>query len=137
MTQKRTLGTDITCSLALCFALSACGSSATTTMQTVSMTAVANSGQSGTATLTDLGNGSTSVTISTVGGTDTASQTAHIHIGTCGSNGPVFVALTNVQGGGSTTTVPFTLSALAGGTHYINIHNSANAATIQVCGQIK
>lgn len=34
-------------------------------------------------------------------------------------------------------TVPFALAALAGGTHYINIHNSANAATIQACGQIK
>lgn len=137
MTQKSTLSTFVTRSIALCFALGAAVGCGAATMQTVSMAAVGTSGQSGSATLTDLANGSTSVTISTSGGTDSANQTAHIHIGTCGSNGPVFTALANLQNGASTTTVPFTLAALSGGKHYINVHNSANTTTIQACGQIK
>jgi hypothetical protein len=77
------------------------------------------------------------VTISTAGGFDAGSQPAHIHTGTCGSDGPIFAALGYVQGGTSTMTVPFTLATLSGGTHYINIHSAANPAMIQACGQIK
>jgi hypothetical protein len=107
------------------------------TMETVVLTAQAGSGQSGTAVLSDNANGTTTVKISTTGGTDVGMQPAHIHVGVCGSNGPVWTPLASVQGGMSTMTVPYALSALTGGKYYINIHNSAMVATIQSCGNIQ
>ncbi len=107
------------------------------TSETVVMNAIGGSGQSGTAVLTDNGNGTTTVKITTTGGTDAGMQAAHIHIGTCGSNGAVYAALTSLQAGASTTTVAFPLSSLIGGKYYINVHNSANVATIQTCGNIQ
>jgi hypothetical protein len=121
---------------ALAFALCACGSSAPPP-ETVTMMAQMSSGQSGTATLTDNGNGTTTVKITTTGGTDTGSQAAHIHSGTCGSNGNVYQPLTSVQGGTSMSMVPVGLANLQGGKYYINVHNSANAMNIQTCGNIQ
>ena len=122
---------------ALVLAATGCGSSVNSSTQTVTMSAVGASGQNGTAILLDNGNGTTSVTLATSGGTDSGSQAAHIHTGTCGSNGPVYAPLSNVTNGGSQSTVTYSLSTLTGGKYYINIHNSVTAATIQACGQIQ
>jgi hypothetical protein len=129
MRSKHALG------IMLSFALASCGGGTTT--ETVTMTAQMSSGQSGTAVLTSTSAGGTMVVITTTGGTDTGSQPAHIHTGTCGSNGAIFVPLNNVSQGTSTTTVSNALSTLTGGKYYINVHNSANLATIQACGNIQ
>ena len=120
---------------ALALALTGCGSAATS--QTVAMMAIGSSGPSGTAVLTDNGNSTTSVALATTGGTDSGAQAAHIHTGVCGSAGPVYAALTNVQSGVGTSTVAFPLSGLTGGKYYINIHKSSDPSVIQACGQIK
>ncbi len=133
MSHKFTFGIGF----AFAIALAGCGSSVNSSTQTVTMQAVGASGQNGTAILLDNGNGTTSVTLATTGGTDSGSQPAHIHTGTCGSNGPVYAALTNVNNGGSQSTVNYTLSTLTGGKYYINIHNSVTNANIQACGQIQ
>jgi hypothetical protein len=118
-------------SLVLC----ACGGGATS--EVVTLAAQMGSGESGTATLTDNGNNTTTVVIAVSGGSDTGSQAAHIHTGVCGSNGPIYAGLNNVQGGTSTSMVAYTLSSLQGGKYYINVHNSANIANIQSCGNIQ
>jgi hypothetical protein len=125
-----------TLGLALAFALVACGGGTTTT-ETVTMNAQGSSGQSGTAVLTDNGNGTTTVKITTMGGSDTGMQAAHIHTGTCGSNGAVMYPLTSLAQGTSSSTVMASLSALTGGKYYINVHNSAALTTIQTCGNIQ
>ena len=132
MTKNLFLGT------LLSFGLAACGDTTPPggATSTASLSAVGTSGESGTAILTDKGNNMTLVSATASGGTDTGVQSAHIHVGACGSNGAVLVALNNVQGGVSSTTVNFALSMLTGGKYYINVHNSINAGTIQACGLI-
>lgn len=114
--------------------LCACGNTSGSSV-TVTLMAQMGSGQSGTAVLTDKGN-TTDVVITTAGGTDSGSQAAHIHTGTCGSNGAIAYPLNNVQGGTSTTTINVKLSSLTGGRNYINVHSSADIANIQACGNI-
>lgn len=121
--------------LALSFALAACGSSQMS--ETITMMAQGSSGQSGTAVLTDNGDGTSKLTVTTTGGTDTGMQASHIHVGTCGSNGMVMYTLTSVSQGSSTSTVMAAYSSLTGGKYYINVHNSANLGTIQTCGNIQ
>lgn len=120
--------------MGLPLALAACGDSGGSTIA-VTMTAQMSSGQSGTAVLTDKGD-STQIVITTSGGMDAGAQAAHIHTGTCGSNGPILYPLNNVQGGSSTTTLTTKLSTLTGGKAYINVHSSSNVANIQSCGNI-
>ncbi len=129
MSQKYTLG------IALAFALTACGSAVNS--QSVMMTAVGGSGQMGTALLTQGAAATTLVVISTSGGSDSGTQAAHIHNGVCGSGGTVFTALSSVTNGSSSSTISYALSALTGGKYYINVHNSADPAKIQACGQIQ
>ncbi len=124
----------------LSFALCACGGT-TSNSEVVTMNSQlingVKSGQSGSATLTDNGNSTTTVVIAVSGGADTGSQPAHIHTGQCGSNGPIYAALNNVQNGQNTSTVAFSLSALQGNKYYINVHNSTDPTNIQVCGNIQ
>lgn len=114
--------------------LCACGNTVGSSI-TVTLMSQMGSGQSGTAVLTEKGE-STDVVITTAGGTDSGTQAAHIHSGTCGSNGSILYPLNNVQGGTSTTNVNVKLSTLTGGKTYINVHSSANVANIQACGNI-
>ena len=132
MTPRNTLG------LVLAFALAACGSGSNpNSTVNVTLNAQGNSGQMGTAVLADNGDNTTTVTITTNVSSDTGSQPAHIHVGTCGSNGNIFTPLASVQNGTSSMKVPFALSSLTGGKYYINVHNSANIGTIQACGNIQ
>lgn len=119
----------------LSLGLAACGNngggSATAQLKTVG-----GSGESGSAVLTDEGNSRTQVVINVSGGNDPGQQSAHIHIGTCGSNGSIFAPLNSVQGGTSTSMVSYALSSLTGGRYYINIHKSTDINTIMACGNI-
>ena len=71
---------------------------------TVDIHAQNGSGESGTATLTQVGPDVT-VVISLKGAPTTTPQPAHIHAGTCANLRGVAYALTNIVGGASTTTV--------------------------------
>ena len=95
-----------------------------------------DSGQSGTATLTAKGE-QTEVVISVSAGAAGIAQPIHIHAGTCSTLGGVVHALTNVEGGNSTTTVDVSLASLKSGDFAINLHKSADEiAVYTACGNI-
>ena len=96
-----------------------------------------SSGQSGTATLTEIGN-STQVVLFLSAATS-QTEKVHIHSGQCGDTlGGVDFTLTSfVDGsGGSTTTVPATLASLQDGDHAINTHDASVVAIYTACGNI-
>lgn len=95
------------------------------------------SGQNGTATLMDMGDGTTKVTIMVSNGSSTA-QPAHIHAGTCATLDPKpAYPLTSVVDGMSETIVPVDVHDLTGGTFAINLHKSAAEASVYTsCGNI-
>ena len=95
-----------------------------------------NSGITGTATLTDMGNGQTRVAVRISPGT--GDHPAHIHSGNCGpSLGAVVYPLSNVQGGTSTTEVGASLASLQTGDFAINLHESPTNIPLYVaCGNI-
>ncbi len=97
-----------------------------------------NSGETGTATLTDLGNGKTMVLVEINGEPDGAAQPMHIHQGQCGPTlGKVVFPLTDLQNGKSTTTVDAALETLTTGGFAINGHKSAQEISVYVfCGNI-
>ncbi len=105
---------------------------------TVTINPQNNSGESGTATLTDLGNGQTKVDVSVNGEPAGAAQPEHIHKGTCSNLNPApAYALNNLVNGKSTTTVAVSLSTLQSGQFAINGHKSAQDLTTYVfCGEI-
>ena len=104
---------------------------------TVSLGAQNNSGQNGTATLTDMHDGTTMVSINISGGSATA-QPAHIHEGSCANLNPKPKwPLTSVVDGKSETMVPASLAEIANGEYAINIHKSGAEASVYVaCGDI-
>lgn len=100
----------------------------------LTLTAVGESGQSGTATLTEA-DGSTTVEVALTGATGT--QNAHIHAGTCAETGAVAHALTDLTDGASTTVLAMTLAELeAEGPNYINVHDAADATVSTACGDL-
>ena len=103
----------------------------------VKLNAIGGSRESGTATLDENAGGSgTTVKLSLHGGS-AAPQPAHIHLGTCGSNGPIKWPLKSVTAGKSTTVVPASLAVIMSTGTYVNIHKSPNdLATIASCGTI-
>ena len=113
------------------------GTAAAVDPVTIQMKVQNNSGQSGTATLTDLGNGTTRVVVETTGA-PAGPQPIHIHEGTCAALNPsVKYALTNMVNGRSETTVNAPLSTLLASPHSVNVHKSAQEAAVYVsCGEI-
>jgi len=103
----------------------------------VKLSADNNSGETGTAVLTEV-NGKTTVLITIVGEPAGASQPAHIHDGQCGPTlGKVVHPLTDVVNGVSTTTVNVTMAQLKGGKFGINGHkSSAEIGTYTFCGNL-
>lgn len=95
------------------------------------------SGVSGDASLTDNGDGTTTVDIMVDGAT--GGHPAHIHSGTCAELGDVVYPLTDVNASGESVTVVDVPLAdlLSGGPYAINIHLSADdIETYVACGDI-
>ncbi len=134
---RRHLGTLAALLLAL-YALVAFTGTAAAAAITIPIDPQNGSGISGTATLTDLPNGQTRVEIAVTGFQGGTPSPAHIHMGTCATLNPaVLYPLTDVVSGTSTTVVNVTTAALLAQPHAINIHKSAQEATVYVgCGTI-
>src|SRR5438093_843340 len=116
-----------------------CGSSDSGRIETkIPLTALNGSGESGTATLTKVGD-KTRVVIELRNSSDSAiaqAQPAHIHKGSCAKLDPTpAYALADVQAGKSTTTVPVSIADLENGAYAINVHKSAaQLKTYVACG---
>ena len=111
---------------------------ATGSVVTVTMNAQNGSGEDGSATLTQTGDG-VEVNIMLKNGT-AAGQPAHIHPGTCANLNPApQYMLTSVTNGMSKTMVKgVTLAQLTSGSFAINVHKStADLGTYVSCGDIK
>lgn len=96
-----------------------------------------NSGESGTAVLTPMGN-QTKVTLNLTGAPSGVEQPAHIHPGTCAQLDPKpQYPLNNVVDGQSETTLDVSLETLMSGSFAINVHKSMTEASVYVsCGNI-
>jgi Cu/Zn superoxide dismutase len=96
-----------------------------------------NSGESGTATLTDSGDGKTKVEVQ-VNGQPGGPQPMHIHKGTCAKLDPApAYGLPAVTGGKAESTVNVSLADLQKGEYAINGHKSPQEASVYVfCGEI-
>jgi hypothetical protein len=116
---------------------------------TVELAEEHDSGQSGTATLTQVGEGAIptlEVVISLTPPTD-ASMPAHIHKVTCAEYeaeldtveeimASIQSFLTDVRNGESKSTVPGSLEERTTGEYSINVHDPARASETVVCGDI-
>ncbi len=102
-----------------------------------SLAAQSNSGITGTATLTDLGNGQTRVVLQ-LANAGAGPEPAHIHMGTCANLDPKpQYPLMDVMNGTSETTVNASLASIMDGNHAINVHKSAaEIQTYVACGNI-
>jgi hypothetical protein len=91
----------------------------------------------GTATVTDLGNGKTRVAIQ-VNGAGPGPEPAHIHPGTCAQLNPTpAFTLTSVTNGSSTTDVDSTLQQLLSSPFAVHMHKSQDELTVYVaCADI-
>ncbi|HEY7030602.1 MAG TPA: hypothetical protein VH482_04695 [Thermomicrobiales bacterium] len=104
----------------------------------VTLNELNDSGVSGTATLTDNGDGTTTVEIHVDGAT--GDHPAHIHQGTCDDLDPnPQYPLANIDANGdSTTDVEVSLDDLLASPHAVNLHQSAdNIGTYIACGNIE
>lgn len=133
----RSLSTFIALVLGFATFLAVVGGASAADTITVQLSPQNNSGQSGTATLTDLGDGTTRVVLNL---TDigSASQPVHIHDGTCATLNPTpKYPLTNLVNGKSETVVKVSLSQLVAQPFAINAHKSAQeVAVYTACGNI-
>lgn len=104
---------------------------------TVKLATQNDSGESGTATLTEQGS-QTAVVLALENLAAEAAQPAHIHKGRCAELDPVpTYPLTNVVDGASQTTVDAPLGELEAGRFAINVHKSEAEADVYVaCGDL-
>ncbi len=104
----------------------------------VTLAAEQNSGESGTATLTEVGS-KTQVVLNLTGAPADIAQPAHIHTGTCPGVGAVQYPLTSVTNGKSQTTLDVSIEQLRSQLPLaINVHKSGTEATVYVaCGPLK
>lgn len=104
---------------------------------TVNLSEYSNSGQTGTATLTQTQDG-VRVELSLTGYDTDSPQPSHIHTGECPRIGPVVHALTDVVNGKSVTNVETTLEELTKADELnINVHASYDDfSTYTSCGNI-
>lgn len=96
-------------------------------------------GQTGTAVLRENESGQLMVELSMTGGSFSAPQPAHIHLGSCQEPGAVEYPLTNVVDGESVTTLDVSWSELvaADTPMAINVHKSAAEASVYTsCGDL-
>lgn len=106
---------------------------------TIHLRALNNSGETGQATLTPLGDNHTRVALTITGEPAGANQPVHIHEGTCANLNPAPKwVLNNIVNGKSLTTVPVGLGVLEAASYSINAHQSIqNMGTFVSCGEIK
>lgn len=104
----------------------------------VKLSAQNKSKETGTATLTPMGDDKTKVEISLKGGPKGTPQPAHIHEGTCAKLDPKPKwGLESVVDGKSTTEVPVGIAEIMQGAHAINVHKSGeDLKTYVSCGNI-
>ena len=97
-----------------------------------------SSGESGTATLSDVGGNKTKVVIAVTGQPANVPQPVHVHKGTCAQMDPApAYGLTTLAGGKSETVIDQPLSSLQRERFAINGHKSAQEANTYVfCGDI-
>ncbi len=97
-----------------------------------------SSGESGTATLSDIGGNKTKVVIAVTGQPANVPQPVHIHKGTCAQMDPApAYGLTTLADGKSETVIDQPLSSLQRERFAINGHKSAQEANTYVfCGDI-
>ncbi|HEY8744975.1 MAG TPA: hypothetical protein VIU62_17945 [Chloroflexota bacterium] len=124
-------------SLALLLALALVGSvAAQSAPVTVTLATQNNSGVSGTATLTAMGN-QTQVVVNVTGEPAGGSEPEHIHTGSCPAVGAVKYPLKNVVNGTATTVVNVPLATLTAGTFAVNLHESVAKIGVYIaCGNI-
>ncbi len=110
----------------------------------VSMNPDNNSGQSGSALVTDLGGTSVRVQVSIKKSDVPEAEAAHIHTGRCGMVGPISAGLTplSLDPGDATlfssdTTVKFDFAELIAGPFAINVHDSRDLGLYVSCGDIR
>lgn len=119
--RRAPLAVKLSAVLLIVIALAACGSEEARTFQ---LETLSNSGVTGTAALTDLGDGSTRVVID-VEPAGHLNMPAHIHAGTCVELVPQpLYPLETVVDGASETVVPRSLSELLAGDLALNLHVS-------------
>jgi len=104
---------------------------------TVSLNALNNSGESGTATLEDI-NGKAKVEIKLTGAPRGVAQPAHIHVGSCPGVGAIKYPLASVTNGESVTNLDVPVSQIMKELPLaINVHKSAAESSIYYsCGEI-
>jgi hypothetical protein len=97
-----------------------------------------SSGESGTATLSDIGGNKTKVVIAVTGQPANVPQPVHVHKGTCAQMDPApAYGLTTMSDGKSETVIDQPLSSLQRERFAINGHKSAQEANTYVfCGDI-
>jgi hypothetical protein len=100
---------------------------------------VNNSGANGHVDVIDYGLGNTLIVINMTGLVGQQVYPAHVHSGSCGSNGDVVIPLENVGGSSglsiSLTTVSY--AEITSGDYYLNVHASPDdLTTIISCGEI-
>ena len=123
---------------ALAGMLAAAASAATPTTLTVKMVPQNGSGESGTATLTEVADG-VRVAVKLDGAPKDVPQPTHIHVGNCGhiNKAPEYPLANTVNGEGVATVKGVTLADLLKGTYAINVHKSGTEiATYVSCGNI-
>lgn len=105
---------------------------------TVTLMEQNRSGEKGTATLTDLGNGKIRVEVEVTGAPADVPQPLHIHEGTCATLNPKpKYPLTAAVNGKSVTEIEVTLAELQSKNYAINGHKSAAEIPVYVfCGDI-
>ncbi|MBV8639630.1 MAG: CHRD domain-containing protein [Candidatus Eremiobacteraeota bacterium] len=106
---------------------------------TVPMKALNDSGETGTAVLTQQDDGVHVVVTLKNAPKDTA-QPTHIHIGTCGNinKAPEYALVNTVDGKGDSVVKGVKLSDLTSGKYAINVHKSGDdLGTYVSCGDIK
>ena len=109
-----------------------------TTGLTLTLSEIGNSGQSGTAAFTAVGNQTSVIINVTAGDPSNDPQPVHIHSGSCGTGlGGVVYGLTSIVAGSSGTLVDATLASLRAGNFAVNVHKSgAEIGTYTACGNL-
>jgi CHRD domain len=110
----------------------------------VSMNPDNNSGQAGSALVTELGAKSVRVQVSIKKSDVPEAEAAHIHQGRCGMVGPISAGLTPLGLDpadetlfSSDTTVTFDFAQLVAGPFAINVHDSRDLGLYVSCGDIR